>query len=44
MLDDLAPGDHVCRVIDAFVDSLTMNELSFEHAEAAKVLLRFFNI
>lgn len=34
MVDDLAPADHVCRVIDAFVDHLKMDELGFEHAEA----------
>jgi transposase len=36
MLDDLIPGYHVCRVIDAFVDSLKMDELRFERAEAAE--------
>lgn len=36
VLDDLVPADHVCRVIDAFVDSLPMAELSFERAEAAE--------
>jgi hypothetical protein len=24
VLDDLVPGDHVCRVIDAFVNTLKM--------------------
>jgi transposase len=35
MLDDLIPGDHVCRVIDAFVNGLSMTELGFERAKAA---------
>jgi transposase len=26
VLDDLVPADHVCRVIDAFVDKLAMKE------------------
>jgi transposase len=34
VLDDLVPGDHVCRVIDAFVDHLAMSELGYERAEA----------
>jgi transposase len=36
VLDDLVPSDHVCRVIDAFVDGLAMAELGFERAEAAE--------
>ena len=36
VLDDLVPADHVCRVIDAFVDGLKMSELGFERAEAAE--------
>jgi transposase len=36
VLDDLVPADHVCRVIDAFVDRLAMGELGFERAEAAE--------
>lgn len=36
VLDDLVPADHVCRVIDAFVDRLAMAELGFERAEAAE--------
>lgn len=36
VLDDLVPADHVCRVIDAFVDGLRMAELGFERAEAAE--------
>jgi len=36
VLDDLVPSDHVCRVIDAFVDGLAMSELGFERARAAE--------
>src|SRR6201997_3964321 len=36
VLDDLVPADHVCRVIDAFVDGLAMSELGFERSEAAE--------
>src|SRR5260370_42183450 len=36
VLEDLVPTDHVCRVIDAFVDGLGMAELGFERAEAAE--------
>jgi len=32
MLDDFVPEDHVCRVIDAFVDRLAMADLGFERA------------
>jgi transposase len=35
MLDDLVPSDHMCRVIDAFVDRLDMKKLGFERAEPA---------
>jgi transposase len=35
-LDDLIPKDHVCRVIDAFVGRLNMEELGFTRAEAAE--------
>ena len=35
VLDDFVPPDHMCRVIDAFVERLTMSELGFERAEAA---------
>jgi transposase len=35
VLDDLIPSDHVCRVIDSFVDTLKMAELGFERAAAA---------
>jgi hypothetical protein len=30
VLDDLMPANHICRVIDAFVDRLAMKELGFE--------------
>jgi len=36
LLDDLVPADHVCRVIDAFVEGLLLSELGFERAEAAE--------
>jgi len=36
VLDDLIPADHVCRVIDAFVDGLALDELGFERSEAAE--------
>src|SRR3982074_1989447 len=36
VLDDFVPADHVCRVIDAFVDMLVMSELGFERAQAAE--------
>jgi transposase len=36
VLDDFVPADHVCRVIDAFVDKLIMSELGFERAQAAE--------
>ena len=36
VLDDLVPSNHVCRVIDAFVGRLDMNELGFERAEPAE--------
>ncbi|HXS12502.1 MAG TPA: hypothetical protein VN734_07355, partial [Acidobacteriaceae bacterium] len=35
VLDDLIPADHVCRVIDAFVDRLAMSELGFERSQGA---------
>jgi len=35
-MDDLVPADHVCRVIDAFVDRLEMEQLGFVRAEAAE--------
>jgi transposase len=36
VLDELVPVDHVCRVIDAFVDALAMTELGFERAKTAE--------
>ena len=36
VLDDFVPADHVCRVIDAFVEKLVMSDLGFERAEAAE--------
>jgi len=36
MLEELIPEDHVCRVIDAFVERLGMEELGFVRAEAAE--------
>src|SRR5260370_20414166 len=36
VLDDFVPADHVCRVIDAFVETLRMSELGFERAQAAE--------
>jgi transposase len=36
VLDDFVPADHVCRVIDAFVEMLVMSELGFERARAAE--------
>lgn len=36
VLDDLVPPDHMCRVIDAFVEQLNMEKLGFERAQAAE--------
>jgi transposase/IS5 family transposase len=36
VLDDLIPADHVCRVVDAFVNGLAMSELGFERSAAAE--------
>jgi transposase len=36
VLDDYVPADHMCRVIDAFVENLRISELGFECAEAAE--------
>jgi transposase len=35
-LEELIPDDHVCRVIDAFVDRLNITALGFERAAAAE--------
>src|SRR5271163_4054971 len=35
-LEELIPDDHMCRVIDAFVERLTMSDLGFERAMAAE--------
>lgn len=36
LLDDLIPGDHVCRVIEAFVNRLNMEAIGFVRAEPAE--------
>jgi transposase len=36
VLDDLIPPNHMCRVIDAFVEQLNMEKLSFERAQPAE--------
>jgi hypothetical protein len=36
VLNDLVPVDHVCRVIDVFVEKLAMSDLGFERAQAAE--------
>jgi transposase len=35
VLDDFVPDDHMCRVIDAFVEKLMLLELGFERSQAA---------
>src|ERR1700681_2836138 len=35
-LEEFIPDDHFCRVIDAFVERLDMQELGFARAEAAE--------
>src|ERR1700678_846589 len=35
-LEELIPGDHVCRVIEAFVEGMEMGALRFERDEAAE--------
>jgi transposase len=34
--NDFVLADHMCRVIDAFVEKLVMLELGFERAQAAE--------
>jgi transposase len=34
-LEELIPQDHLCRVIEAFVERMDMAALSFERAEPA---------
>jgi transposase len=36
VLDDLVPPEHMCRVIDAFVEQLEMEKLGFERAQPAE--------
>ena len=36
VLDDFVSADHVCHVIDAFVNKLVTSELGFERAKAAE--------
>src|SRR5579875_1563429 len=36
VLDDFVPADHLCRVIDAFVETLGMSSLGFERARPAE--------
>lgn len=35
-LDELIPGDHACRVIEAFVNRLAIGELGFVRSEPAE--------
>src|SRR5215472_10281873 len=35
-LEELIPADHLCRVIEAFVDRLTMAQLGFVRSEPAE--------
>lgn len=35
VLDDLVSADHMCRVVDAFVSQLEMEELGFERSQPA---------
>ena len=32
VLDDLVPANHMCRVVEAFVEQLDMDKLGFERA------------
>src|SRR5579859_2252297 len=41
--DDFVPADHMCRVIDAFVETLVMSELGFERAQAAETARPGYN-
>lgn len=34
VLDDVVPPDHMCRVIDVFVEPLNMEKLGFERGAA----------
>jgi transposase len=36
VLDDFVPANHMCRVIDAFVERFTMSDFGFERAMAAE--------
>jgi transposase len=36
VLDDFVPTDHMCRVIDAFVETLVMSKLGFGRSQAAE--------
>jgi transposase len=36
VLDELVPPDHICRVIDAFVERLDMKQLGFGRAQPAE--------
>ncbi|MCU1252532.1 MAG: family transposase [Edaphobacter sp.] len=38
VLDDFVPADHVCRVIDSFVEKPVISERGFEHAQALRPL------
>ncbi|MGC1362861.1 MAG: hypothetical protein WA419_05950 [Silvibacterium sp.] len=33
VLDDLVPADHMCRLVDAFLERLDMEKLGFGRAE-----------
>ena len=35
VLDDLVPANHMCRVVEAFVEQLDMDQLGFEQAQPA---------
>ena len=36
VIDDLIPSDHMCRVVDAFVEQLDMEKIGFERARPAE--------